>query len=257
MFCKLCLEEKTLRLSHSIPKAYFKRVKSNGKTVVINENGHSTDGSFDPKELMLCGDCEALLSKSYEDYGIKVLRTRGNVSKQKDHITVKNVNYKKFYLFLLSIFWRVSVSELKYYKTVGDLSKLSKSMRYSILNGTMKINETERIKIDELVKIRIYRVIDTTGFIPEDCIKGMLSNFSLNVDESNQAVIWYFVVEGFLIIYTFLIGKDIHQFRYTRLESQLTDTKVQKFFKADIKNSKLLLDLYRNLLLSFSDSKKN
>ena len=122
MLCKLCLLEKELKLSHSIPRAYIRKIKENGKLVLVNENSRVTSGSFDPKEDMLCGDCEGFLTKNYEAYGIPLLRVRKNVLPHKEYITVRNINYKKYYLFLLSIFWRVSVSKLEFYDTVNDAS---------------------------------------------------------------------------------------------------------------------------------------
>lgn len=246
MLCKLCLLEKELELSHSIPRAYISKIKENGKLVLVNENSCVTSGSFDPKEHMLCEDCEDFLADNYESYGIPVLRTRRNVVKHKTYISVNNINYKKYYLFLLSIFWRVSVSEIDFYNTVSNMKGLGDLMRYAIYNDTLKA--VGGIRIDQIVKICIFRVVDTTGTIPDKDIKKTMSNFAQEVNDNVKQVVWYFVVEGFLIVYTILIGNDIHEHRYTKFVSQLSDSKEQRFQKKDIITSKMLINVYWNLL---------
>ena len=37
--CKLCLEEKELLESHSIPRSYFKRLKKNDSQLIIFQKG--------------------------------------------------------------------------------------------------------------------------------------------------------------------------------------------------------------------------
>lgn len=165
---------------------------------------------------MLCDDCEGFLTGNYESYGIQVLRTKKNVLAHKEYISIKDINYQKYYLFLLSILWRVSVSNLEFYNTVSNLGGAGDLMRYSILNNTLKVSERERIRIDQIVKVCIFRIIDTSGFLSDEYIKKTMSNFAQEVDEKNKKISWYLIIEGFLIVYTILIGNDIHEHRFTR-----------------------------------------
>jgi len=102
--CKLCLAESDLQQSHVIPRSYFKRLKKeNGKIVLFEDGIKSLVGNFDPKEPMLCRNCEQFLSINYEQYGIRVLRDHKNFRKNADHIIIGSFQYEKFYLYLLSI----------------------------------------------------------------------------------------------------------------------------------------------------------
>jgi len=245
------LKEKKLSLSHSIPRAYIKRTKTNGKTITINNGGVSSISNFDPKELMLCDECESLISKNYENYGVSVLRTRSNVIKHKEYILFKNINYEKFYLFLLSILWRASISELVFYNTVTNVERLSESMRLVLLNNKMKMQDSGSFKIDQLIKICIFRIIDSTGFIPDEVIKGLMSNFGQDVQRDIDGILWYFAIDGFLIVYSLPIGKDPHEYRYLKLHSQLCKNNIQKFYKLDMHKSSILMGFYENLIKSF------
>lgn len=110
--CKLCLQEKVLRLSHIIPKSYFRKIKKN-QQFYIKIRGDVLEkekGQREFKELLLCKECEGKIQR-YETYVANVLYSfKKFYQKTGDSIRVFNVNYAKFKLFQLSILWRGSIT---------------------------------------------------------------------------------------------------------------------------------------------------
>lgn len=119
--CRLCLKEKKLCDSHLIPEFVYRKMGYDEKHRIYIYKPEETFGdefyiNKGIREYLLCRECELQLSK-YENYvakkinyiynGIKLLKNF-NYSQYRFHI--KNINYKIFKLFLLSILWRASVS---------------------------------------------------------------------------------------------------------------------------------------------------
>jgi len=247
--CKLCLQESELQQSHIIPRSYFKRLKKeDGKIVLVQEGKKTITGNFDPKEPMLCRGCEQFLSASYEHYGIRVLRDHKNFRKNSDHIVIASFQYEKFYLYLISILWRASVAKQVHYNTVQGDENLDDLLRYCIAQKRVRINKLNGLRLDHFIKISVFRVVDSTGNISDEVIKVLLSNFVQTRDETCKGIMWYFLVEGFIIFYNFGVGKDIHEIRSTKFLSQLTKGSHQKIMKAEITQSKVLTDLFNSLI---------
>lgn len=158
--CKLCLKEGELQKSHIIPRSYFKRLKKDdGKIMVVQEGKKSITGNFDPKEPMLCRDCEQFLSISYEHYGILVLRDHKNFRKNSDHIVIASFQYEKFYLYLISILWRASIAKHMYYDTVQGSENLDDLLRYCIAQKKLRINKVSGLRLDHFIKISVFKLL--------------------------------------------------------------------------------------------------
>ncbi|CAM3823354.1 hypothetical protein [Rouxiella silvae] len=246
--CKLCLTKKDLRLSHSIPKSFFKRAKENGKLVLIQDGKKTIHGSFDPKEYMLCQDCEVFIEKNYEAYGTTVLRNHKKITKYEDHLILASFKYEKFYLYLLSILWRASLSTHNHYESVFCSEVLESLLRHCISNKKIEINSSG-VRLDYFIRICVFRIIDSTGTIPEEIIRSLLSNFSQVAETNKEAVYWYWIVDGFIIFYYLSVENDEHSIRFTRLKSQLVKGSHQKIIKLDIKTDKVLLNVFSHLIL--------
>lgn len=135
MKCKLCLEEKPLVKAHIIPDFIYKNLelyepdkKGQGRVHVgiVRNNKFSYNSKGLPTGIydrdILCADCDGKIIGAYEDYAKKVLsRYFMDLDKvsfdkvfdaelRRNYLVQRGVDYAKFKLFLLSIFWRGSVS---------------------------------------------------------------------------------------------------------------------------------------------------
>ncbi|WP_329906871.1 hypothetical protein [Serratia quinivorans] len=247
--CKLCLEEKELQESHSIPRSYFKRLKkSDSQLIVVRKGSRPKRENVDPKEPLLCFECEQFISAEYESYGIRLLRDHRNIRKNSDHIIINSFNYKKFYLYLLSILWRASISKNIHYSTVVGAPELDELMRRCVKNNLIRINTLSQFKVDYFIKICVFRLVDSTNNIRDVELKAVLSNFSFREVEQVNGFLWFFVVEGFAIFYVFSIGKDYNDLRKIRLKSQLKSGSHQKIYKIEISQDALFRDIFNDLI---------
>lgn len=132
------------------------------------------------------------INKSYEHGQILFLRGRGNVSKSHDKITFRNFDFEKFYLFLLSILWRASISSHEAFEVVKLPPELQNVFRLALLNREDKINNS--VRISDVLKIGIVRITNRP-YMTEEETKSIISHFNLR--HSEEGHIYYFMVEGF------------------------------------------------------------
>jgi len=164
MRCNLCLEDTELqRESHIIPQFMYKRLKSDGGFFVkINKytfreyskgkslKEHST-GEYDSN--LLCANCDnKIFGQKYEDYSSKVyqfldgeiesfmgieIEPHTNEKGVKGKL-IKNIDYTKFKLFLLSILWRASLSKRPFFQEVSLGDKHEQILREMFLDENPK-----------------------------------------------------------------------------------------------------------------------
>lgn len=134
--CALCLEFKTLKKSHAIPDSCFRKIKKNGKAILVSADkpvSNTQDSWYEPQ---LCEDCEKLLSKSYEVYALPVLReTNVKTIKNDKSISFVDIDVQKIQLFFLSIFWRAANSEKSEYECVCLPEPWNNELRQYILSN--------------------------------------------------------------------------------------------------------------------------
>lgn len=136
--CKLCLESKPLsKCSHIIPEFMYKGLRSSrNKPFLLAHPKLLLEQKEDPVESrkgefeggILCLECERYLNNEFETYANNVIYGDGKMKSDElpifsDHFhydsdknkmeftLVKNIDYKRFKLFLLSILWRASISK--------------------------------------------------------------------------------------------------------------------------------------------------
>ena len=145
--CKLCKKKKELcNQSHIIPDFMYQDLLVEKGKMIKAQSGKRLEkaksiqtGDFD--KHILCEDCDNRVIGQYESYASKVLYggkiplTMENF-KAGDHeyMEVKNINYKKFKLFLLSILWRASISDRDFFSEVS-LGPYEEQLRRMVLNG--------------------------------------------------------------------------------------------------------------------------
>ncbi|WP_123766460.1 hypothetical protein [Myroides marinus] len=145
--CLLCKESSASSIkSHIIPKFIGKDLISENKMLVLSKDDKAFYQSDLPKRGgIFCVDCEkkfntveTLASRVINDFRIKCYEkfTYCNMS-YLDTILKMNMNTEVFNLFLLSILWRVSVSDDYLFKSIKLPNKIENGIR-KILNYNLK-----------------------------------------------------------------------------------------------------------------------
>lgn len=140
MKCRLCLKEKELLKSHIIPEFFYKPVYGDPHRLTVVSTGPCDKIKYEQKgyrERLLCYDCEQLLSP-LEDYGRRVIYGGGETEtiNLENGIKVRNIDYKKFKLFQLSLLWRASVSRQEFYIEVNLGPKKEETIRKMLIAQT-------------------------------------------------------------------------------------------------------------------------
>jgi len=121
MNCKLCLNLSPLRNSHIVPEFVFSSLYDEKHRIHVLSVQEQKPRPFEQKglrEKLLCGDCETKLSK-YERYASTAFDGKVTETPLDSVIIVNGIDYKQFKLFLLSILWRSSVSNLEFFSEVS------------------------------------------------------------------------------------------------------------------------------------------
>jgi hypothetical protein len=151
--CKLCHKDKPLiKKLHIIPDCMYqelydknhKLISVNPKEYIKGEGHVKNPSSGDYEGDLLCCDCDNKILGTYESYASKALF--GDDSKFEDlpkaenhkgnnrvqFSICKNVDYKNFKLFLLSILWRASISKRDtfQYVSLGPHEEILRKMIY-------------------------------------------------------------------------------------------------------------------------------
>jgi hypothetical protein len=124
MKCKLCLKDRELCDSHVIPEFFYKATyNEKHRMVALKERDpkiyYPRKGEYEP---LLCNECENFLNKTYETYFSDlwyVKKTLPSVFNKNKPFIVSGIDYVKFRLFLLSIFWRASISSRKVFSKIS------------------------------------------------------------------------------------------------------------------------------------------
>ncbi|WP_404389959.1 hypothetical protein [Pseudoalteromonas phenolica] len=230
MSCKLCGSLEPLQESHIIPRSYYRKLKNgDGQLIAVtcDEFSQPKKMNSDPKEKLLCLSCERHLDENFEKYGTRLFQDYKNVKKTRNYIEFNGFKYEEYYLFLVSILWRASVSTLSEFSRVILTDKINKWLANCIERKTLRLDGS--IKLDDILNICILRIVDTKTGIDDDTIKGVLLN--IGVDTENNGLVFYFMISGFLIAYNFDLSPHI---RKPKLTGQLIKRSKLKVPKAEL-----------------------
>mgnify|MGYP001586023771 FL=1 len=120
MTCKLCDRKKKLQKSHIIPEFVYRSLyDEKHKFHVLSKSGKLPPKQKGIYEKLLCVECEQQLSV-YEKYAREMLIGGEQISYRQHGklICLFGLDYHKFKLFMLSILWRSSISEDKFFSHV-------------------------------------------------------------------------------------------------------------------------------------------
>tara|TARA_R110001599_G_scaffold337246_1_gene555508 strand:- start:1067 stop:1897 length:831 start_codon:yes stop_codon:yes gene_type:complete len=241
--CHLCNSPNELQDSHIIPRSYFKSLKGKSGqliTVSTDESIRAKLSNADPKEKLLCSDCEQHIGRNFEQYGTRLFKDHCKVTRTKEVVIFNQFRFKEFYLFLISILWRASISSLPRYKHIDLGIKFNNLLRHCLKENTLKIQTS--LRLDYFFKISVIRIIDKTMQLNDNEIKKTLFDFNYEKGASlDDGMLWYFMVDGFLIIYHLYPEKDINIIRTKRNYAQITNKQRMAVPISDISNFKQLV----------------
>lgn len=121
MNCKLCQNPSPLQNSHIIPEFVFTSLYDDKHRMNVLSTRKQKPRPYEQKglrEKLLCANCETKLSQ-LELYAKTAFDGKCAERRLPRVIIVKDVDYKKFKLFLLSVIWRASISSLDFFSEVN------------------------------------------------------------------------------------------------------------------------------------------
>ncbi|WP_429110347.1 hypothetical protein [Aeromonas media] len=228
--CHLCQKEAELQESHIFPRSYFKRIKSGGGQVLeitTDRDSQPSLSNFDPKEHLLCFECEQHISNKYEAYGTQIFRRAKDIERECLHVKIKNFNYNKFYLFLTSILWRASISTIERYRHINFDEKMNTRFAMCLLKESVRLSPS--IKLDHFFRVSIFRLKDFSRQLDDDFIKNLFIDLHIGKTENiNDGITYSYVIDGCLVMINLNCYDDIHQQRVIRIKNQMTNKNTLK-----------------------------
>lgn len=217
MKCQLCHRDvRLLKKSHIIPdfmyKGLFDEKHFMAKLNLTKMEVVSSipTGIYDKN--ILCAECDNEIIGSYESYASKILCNR-NISNRlrpkyqvfkedrgASKITVENIDYNKFKLFLLSILWRGHISKNSFFDQI-DLGNYAEQIRQFILNR----NAGDELDFESVIIIYDKSFIPSRALVPS-------RKFRL---EGNICYIIH--IQGVSIIYKVTRGNQLEYFEIGKL----------------------------------------
>lgn len=246
--CKLCEEIKPLQRSHIIPQSYYRRLKrGNGQLLKVNSDEMTPPilDNCDPKDRLLCRDCEQFISRNYEYTGTQLFKRTHNTVVMSDYIKIKKFKYRTIYLYFMSILWRASESSLPQYQdiTLGDIAPI---VRDCLRRKNLSLHP--QVRLDHFIKICVVRIIEPSNSIPDSAIKQCLMDMTIDKGEKIQeGILYYFMVDGFLVCYLFKMEESLELQKAAKYLSQLEDRSSIKIHKLDLKELSLISKMFERL----------
>ena len=138
MVCKLCLQERDLRNSHVFPELLHTTLYDH-KHRALQLSVQGVKPQYIQKgirEPLLCGECEQLLSSSYEDYFARFWYQTAPLPNPANRgpYELSGYDYSRFKLFHLSILWRSGVASGRSFEH-ADLGPHEARLRAMVHDG--------------------------------------------------------------------------------------------------------------------------
>lgn len=199
----------------------------------------------DPKDRLLCRDCEQFIDKNYEKAGTQFFRPRPSTVVISDYVKIKQFKYRIVYLYFISILWRASESNLPQYQglTLGDFGPI---VRDCLSRRSLNINP--QIRLDHVIKVCVVRIVEASQAIPDIVIKHCLMDMTMEKGKTYQdGIMFYFMVDGFLICYFLKPERNFELQKTAKYLSQLEDRSSIKIPKVDICELSQICDMFTTL----------
>lgn len=243
--CKLCQRDADLQESHIFPRSYFKFIKSGSGQLLevkIDKDTEPVLSNLDPKEYLFCRECEQFLSNKYEKYGTQLFRKAHNIERQPNYVKIKSFNYTKFYLYIISILWRASISTIKRYEHITFDEKMNVRFAKCIIKETTRMAPS--IKLDHFFKIALVRLKDSSNQLDDQVIRKIFIDLNLRkTNNIDDGITYFFAIEGILILINFNSSVDLHTLRTRKITNQMIDKTYIKIPFVDISEIKEIADI--------------
>lgn len=194
--CRLCEEQRELCLSHALPNSAFRLAlrECSGKAIAITDD-ETTPVRFssDTWDIdLLCSVCEDTLNKTYDSYGIGVLKGHiGVVQHGQYGVTFSGIDRQRLRMFCLSVLWRVSVSHHDCYSNIELPFRWENELHRALQQG-VKVRGS-------MFPVVLYRLRDSTpeGFEYENLCSLITAPFARMFNNGLTSIC--FVFFGFLV----------------------------------------------------------
>lgn len=203
--CRLCCEARELRRSHIVPRSIINRCKGGqGQLVTFSSDASVSPelSNYDPKERLLCSQCEKFLDTTYERHGASLLfparKDRGKrLVRMPGYVKFKNFKYEDTYLFFLSIFWRASISSLSTFASITFGQALDKEIAASLREKTLSLRGSS-VRLDGFMRLVMVKLTDPTGQLTDEWFRNTMIGVNTEAGECSDLLV-YFGVGGFLV----------------------------------------------------------
>jgi hypothetical protein len=171
--------------------------EGSGKSIVLTDDGktpiHYSSDSWGVN--LLCRECEDKLNRTYDEYGVGVLRgQKCAVQRGTAGVTFTGIDRQRFRMFFLSLLWRVSVSHHECYRNI-DLPDVWERELHVALRAATKVRGS-------IFTVAVYRLRDSTegGFSNDGLRSFVAAPFGRSYGDflSVCLVFFGFLVEIFL-----------------------------------------------------------
>lgn len=239
----MCNSTEPLQKSHIIPRSYFRGLKKGSGQLYEVKSTTSVEVNLtnaDPKENLLCRECEQYLSVTYERYGTRLLKD-AKTQKGKETLTFNSFRYKEFYLYLISILWRASISNIDRYKHIDLGAQINDLLCHCVKHKKLMINAP--LKLDHFFKISVIRLRDDSKQLNDHTLGKIM--FDINVEfgeRPSDGILYYFVVDGFLITYHLLPEENIEMVQVKKNFAQISSKSTMRIPIRDISEFKQIID---------------
>lgn len=240
--CKLCLQKGELvPKSHILSNFLYKSLLgTERKLVEVNawkigdkncKKVYRQTGWNEPN--LLCHDCEHKRLNEFESYASMVYNGGTFKAKEAPYFSstlngvrvdfVKNLNYRKLKLFMLTTLWRASISKLDIFKQV-DLGQHEETIRRMIMNGNPGKENDYPVQI--------------LTYLESDSQWKKLISAPLRVKSEQGYTIYIFFIAGMIYYFHIIINfakADI-------MDGVLNELGELKIYQIPSRNAKELLD---------------
>lgn len=180
--CKLCQKEKVLIEAHIVPKWAYKYLYpeipdgDNRALILVGKDKKPLRrpiGPYDPD--ILCEECDGFLGK-YDQYAKGILLDSPFEERGEEAYLIKNVDFDKLRVFLISVLWRAGISNRTEYEkfSIGPYEERIRNILlnvqqgvsgpnindFSFIIGVYQVGELPKNTVDKNIQLPIRQRFD-------------------------------------------------------------------------------------------------
>ncbi|UWR94676.1 hypothetical protein [Phaeobacter inhibens] len=192
LLCAKCKSATNLKQSHAIPLSFFRKALNRdggGQFVEIstkNQKNKTTQNSG--KHVMLCNTCEAWFNKECDQFIDRVLDNAPRLLPKKPFFLQADTN--RLSKFILSVFWRASLSGNELYQSFSIPPKILNSIEDRLFNHPEKIMRT--------FSFSIHRFEANMQSLDKTWVEDFVMPTVVGKHKHNWPSAWMFAGRGFL-----------------------------------------------------------